>query len=72
MRNQSVERPLRIKKNINTDTCLGSEWDSNPYCSTDRGRRNSLKACALLVVIAVILSLMKNFLDLNSLMLNKY
>jgi hypothetical protein len=29
--------------------------------------RNSLKVCALLVVIVVILSLMKNFLDLNSL-----
>jgi hypothetical protein len=37
--------------------------------STDRGWRNSLKACALLVVI---LSLMKNFLDLNSLVFNKY
>jgi hypothetical protein len=40
--------------------------------SIDRGRRNSLKARVLLVVIAVILSLMKNFLDLNSLMFDKY
>jgi hypothetical protein len=39
---------------------------------TDIGPRDSLKARALLVVILVILSLMKNFLDLNSLMLNKY
>jgi hypothetical protein len=37
--------------------------------STDRRWRNSLKACVLLVVI---LSLMKNFLDFNSLMFNKY
>jgi hypothetical protein len=37
--------------------------------STDRGQRMSLKACMLLVVI---LGLMKNFLDLNSLVLNKY
>jgi hypothetical protein len=37
--------------------------------STDRGRRNSLKARALLVVI---LSLVQNFLDLNNLMFNKY
>jgi hypothetical protein len=37
--------------------------------SRDRGRRNSLKARELL---AVILSMLKNFLDLNSLMLNKY
>jgi hypothetical protein len=36
--------------------------------STDKGQRNSLKARALLVVIVVILSLMKNFLDFNSLM----
>jgi hypothetical protein len=36
---------------------------------TDRGWRNSLKAHALLVVI---LNLMKNFLDLSSLMFNKY
>jgi hypothetical protein len=40
--------------------------------STDKGRRISLKARALLVVIIVILSLMKNFLDLNSLIFNKY
>jgi hypothetical protein len=40
--------------------------------STDRGWRNSLKALVLLVLIVVILSLMKNFLDLNSLMFNKY
>jgi hypothetical protein len=40
--------------------------------STDRGQRNSLKARALLVVIVVILSLVKNFLDLNSLVFNKY
>jgi hypothetical protein len=40
--------------------------------STDRGRRNSLKARALIVVTVAILSLMKNFLDLNSLMFNKY
>jgi hypothetical protein len=39
--------------------------------STDRGRRNSLKARAFVVVTVVILSLM-NFLDLNSLMFNKY
>jgi hypothetical protein len=38
--------------------------------SIDREWRNSLKACALLVVIVVILSLMKNFLDFNS--FNKY
>jgi hypothetical protein len=37
--------------------------------STDRGRSNSLKVRVLLVVI---LSLMKNFLHLNSLMFNKY
>jgi hypothetical protein len=37
--------------------------------STDRGRRNSSETRALLVVI---LSLMNNFLDLNSLMFNKY
>jgi hypothetical protein len=36
---------------------------------TDRGRGDSLKPGVLL---AVILSLMKNFLDLNSLMFNKY
>jgi hypothetical protein len=34
--------------------------------SIDRGQRNSLKA------IVVILSMMKNCLDLNSLMFNKY
>jgi hypothetical protein len=35
--------------------------------------RNSLQTRALLVVIVVILSLMKHFfLDLNSLMFNKY
>jgi hypothetical protein len=41
--------------------------------STDRGQRNYLKARALLVVVVVVvvLSLM-NFLDLNSLMFNKY
>jgi hypothetical protein len=32
---------------------------------------NSLKACASLVVIVVILSLVKNLLDLNSLIFNK-
>jgi hypothetical protein len=37
--------------------------------STQSGRRNYLKARALLVVI---FSVMKNFLDLNSLMFNKY
>jgi hypothetical protein len=37
--------------------------------STDRGRKNSLKARVLLVVM---LSLLKNFLDLSSLMFNKY
>jgi hypothetical protein len=40
--------------------------------SIDGGRRNSLKACALLVVTVVILGLMKNYLDLDSLMFNKY
>jgi hypothetical protein len=32
----------------------------------------SFKSTALLVVIVVILRLMKNFLDVNSLMFNKY
>jgi hypothetical protein len=40
--------------------------------STDRGRRNYFKARALLIVIVVILSLMKIFLDLDSLIFNKY
>jgi hypothetical protein len=40
--------------------------------SIDRGRRNYLKARALLGVIVVIFNLMKNFLDLNNLMFNKY
>jgi hypothetical protein len=42
--------------------------------STDRGWRNSLKAHALLVVIVVILSRMRIFffLNLNSLMFDKY
>jgi hypothetical protein len=39
--------------------------------STVRERMNSLKAHASLVVIVVILSLVKNFLDLNSLIFNK-
>jgi hypothetical protein len=38
--------------------------------STNRGQKNSLKSCVLLVVIVVISSLMN--LDLNSLMFNKY
>jgi hypothetical protein len=40
--------------------------------NTQREWRNSLKAHTSLVVILVTLSLIKNFLDLNSLMLNKY
>jgi hypothetical protein len=40
--------------------------------NTNRGWGNSLKARALLVVIIVILILMKNFFDFNSLMFNKY
>jgi hypothetical protein len=40
--------------------------------STDRGWMNSLIARVLLVVIVVILSLMKKFLDLTSSMFNKY
>jgi hypothetical protein len=38
--------------------------------NTDRGQMNYLKAHVLLIVTVVIFSLMKNFLDLNSLMFN--
>jgi hypothetical protein len=38
--------------------------------SIHNGQRNSLKACALQVVTVIILSPMRNSLDLNSLMFN--
>jgi hypothetical protein len=40
--------------------------------STDRGWRNSLKAGVLLVATVVILILMKNYFDFNSLVFYKY
>jgi hypothetical protein len=74
-----IEDPVVLSRSIQVSLIYGSGglgaikmWTPLLATTTDRGRRNSLKARALLVVIVLILSLMKNSLDFNSLMFNKY